>query len=761
MNIIQIQDDLKGLPDQELIKEVQAPSGIAPVYLLLGELQRREKMRAEHAGKEQPTQTVAEQIIEEAIAPAPPMPMGGSPIPPGPGQAMPPQPIPPANQVMPPNIDPNMLASSGVGALPAPNVGQYAEGGVVGFQDGGMWGRGIEEAERRGIVERMPLSPENVGNLVNRARSGFFEFDEGVGEAERRARSVRPEIPTAEKYNANFDDFGGLLQLLRGKKKGEYLPPGALSPLFKRMGKENPKKAGLMRLLSMPQMKWRLDQDFDYTDYPDAAEYAQGGQIKKYAHGGPHVVPGIKRLGQGYWDSRLNQDYAMPAGKFVEQTAQDIDHTLFPGVSDESWLRDIEDETTRELQESSADRADRAAAGYPGQFDPDQQPLVPDDRFQSMSEEEEVVEERPTRTGQTWEGVKSLLQKAEEGNLPGGIRLNPGVEEAIIGYGNKFSDEEHATAMDKFYDLVPFASKKKEREASAAKIKKLEELKKQKDKSKGKKPKPKKLPEMEVVGEQPKTDLQKQLERAEENLKDVNDFESFKKQVEAMEDIMFSESEYDKEAQERAAKIKDRIQRKEDTAGWEAVTRAGLSMMQGESEFAMTNIGKGLEDGLNAYNESEQKIADLEDKYLEIQKEKASADRQKKLAAIEVTYKRESDNRKNYIELITTARKLESDAEIANASNATKVMMKNAELYQEGEENNIKAYDALVKGNWFALHRQQNSEHLTEEQYQLLKEYDLKNAMLQIMSGPEFQGTVDTTNLEYIGVQPEQTTPQT
>ena len=58
MNIIQIQDDLKGLPDQELIKEVQAPSGIAPVYLLLGELQRREKIKAEFGGADEITRQV-------------------------------------------------------------------------------------------------------------------------------------------------------------------------------------------------------------------------------------------------------------------------------------------------------------------------------------------------------------------------------------------------------------------------------------------------------------------------------------------------------------------------------------------------------------------------------------------------------------------------------------------------------------------------------------------------------------------------------
>ena len=737
MNIIQIQDDLKGLPDQELISEVQNPSGVAPVYLLLGELQRREKMRAEHAGKEQPTQTVAEQIIEEAIAPAPPMPMEGSPIPPGPGQAMPPQPIPPAGEVVDVNrmnevitpqgaemTDTNMLASTGVGALPAPNIGQYAEGGVVGFDNGGMFGRGIEEAQRRGIIE-----------------------------------AVRPESQTAENYSTRSrpQGLGGLAALFKNQEGVPYR--GFFKDAFSSHKYDRPGKGRLFKMMGNLGLWDQMEDQYMSKHGFDYPEYAQGGQIKKYAHGGPHVVPGIKRLGQGYWDN-----LAVPAGKGLERGVHNIDHALYPGVSDDSYLRLVEDETTQMLQESSADRADRAAAGYPGQFDPDQQPLAPDDRFQSMSEEEEVVEERPTRTGETVEGIKTLIKDTKEGNLPGGIRLNPGVEEAIIGYGDKLSDEELATAWDKFFDLVPFASKKKEREASAAKIKKLEELRREKAESKDKKPKPEKLPEIEVVGEQPKTDLQKQLERAEENLKDVNDFESFKKQVESMEGIMFSETEYDKEAQERAAKIKDRIQRKEDTAGWEAVTRAGLSMMQGDSEFALTNIGKGLEDGLNAYDESEQKIADLEDKYLEIQKDKASADRQKKLAAIEVAYKRESDNRKNYIELITTARKLESDAVIANANNATKLMVKNADLQAKGEANNIKAYDVLVKGNWFATHRQQTQDaygdNLTEEEYQFIKERDLKNTMLQIMSGPGFEGNVDTTDLEYMGVQPEQTTPQ-
>ena len=166
-NIIKIQDDLKSLPEKELINEAQNPSGLAPIYLVLGELQRREKVKAEFAGQQQPTQTIAEQLIEEATPPAPPMPMGGSPVPPGPGQA-----IPPANQVMPSpvaNANPAMLASTGVGTLPAPNVGQYAEGGVVGFDNGGMFGKGIEEAQRRGIVKAVSPQSQTAENYSTRA----------------------------------------------------------------------------------------------------------------------------------------------------------------------------------------------------------------------------------------------------------------------------------------------------------------------------------------------------------------------------------------------------------------------------------------------------------------------------------------------------------------------------------------------------------------------------------------------------------------
>lgn len=137
MNIIQLQDDLKNLPDQVLVNYAQNPTGTmqgiagyAPSYLVLAELQRRKDMRERYQADKQPEPSVAEQLIEEAKAQglASMLPQGM----PMPEQGVgAPQPQP--------EMTPDMLAQKGVGSLPAPNVGKnYAGGGIVAFADGGM-----------------------------------------------------------------------------------------------------------------------------------------------------------------------------------------------------------------------------------------------------------------------------------------------------------------------------------------------------------------------------------------------------------------------------------------------------------------------------------------------------------------------------------------------------------------------------------------------------------------------------------------------
>lgn len=107
MNIIKIQDQLKGVPDDALIGYVQNPTGQVPTYLALSELQRRKTMRDTYQ-QAQPAQTT---VAEDLAAPTP-MQQGA----------------------------PTMPADQGVAALPTGDMYQeqnFAGGGIVAFDDGG------------------------------------------------------------------------------------------------------------------------------------------------------------------------------------------------------------------------------------------------------------------------------------------------------------------------------------------------------------------------------------------------------------------------------------------------------------------------------------------------------------------------------------------------------------------------------------------------------------------------------------------------
>jgi len=70
MNILDIQDNLKNFSEDQLINEMQMPSGTAPQFLVLGEIKRRKKMRDELSARQaQNMPTVAEEAIYAAGVP--------------------------------------------------------------------------------------------------------------------------------------------------------------------------------------------------------------------------------------------------------------------------------------------------------------------------------------------------------------------------------------------------------------------------------------------------------------------------------------------------------------------------------------------------------------------------------------------------------------------------------------------------------------------------------------------------------------------
>ena len=122
MNIIEIQDSLKDLPDSALMKEMQAPTGSAPQFLVLSELKRRKRMRDEFQRQQNMDMpTVAEEVVTAA--------------------GMPQEGIMGAARAMAPNTNvaqnTGMDMAASVPATRAPQPQMMADGGVLRYAPGG------------------------------------------------------------------------------------------------------------------------------------------------------------------------------------------------------------------------------------------------------------------------------------------------------------------------------------------------------------------------------------------------------------------------------------------------------------------------------------------------------------------------------------------------------------------------------------------------------------------------------------------------
>lgn len=70
MNILDIQDKLKGLSEDQLAKEMQMPTGSVPQFLVLGEMNRRQTMRQSMQQQGAGAQTVAQELLNGAGVPS-------------------------------------------------------------------------------------------------------------------------------------------------------------------------------------------------------------------------------------------------------------------------------------------------------------------------------------------------------------------------------------------------------------------------------------------------------------------------------------------------------------------------------------------------------------------------------------------------------------------------------------------------------------------------------------------------------------------
>jgi hypothetical protein len=154
MNIIKLQDMLRGVPDDALIGYVQNPQGQVPSYLALSELQRRKDTRAKYESEQAPESSVAEDISQQAQ--------------------------PSGLAMLAKNPQPGAPMSQGVADLPTGDMFQeqnFAGGGIVAFDDGGQ-----------------------VKNYAGRDGSYVYSTDYDPVEQYRRARQLGTENLMARKY---------------------------------------------------------------------------------------------------------------------------------------------------------------------------------------------------------------------------------------------------------------------------------------------------------------------------------------------------------------------------------------------------------------------------------------------------------------------------------------------------------------------------------------------------------------------------------
>ena len=210
MNIIQVQDRLKGVTDDALIGYVENPTGQVPTYLALGEIGRREKMRKEYQAQPQSNQTVAEEMVAQLSMPA-----GIGALTSNMGPEMPPEEVMSSSET---------ISETGIAPLPTPNIGQnYQAGGIVysdgtqGYPVGGLIVPGLAAAGRY-------LGGTALGKGV---KSGLSSLFRGARPAVKDPSAViQRGIPNAPGRNISLPQAGpGMPAINRGllRQPGTYI----------------------------------------------------------------------------------------------------------------------------------------------------------------------------------------------------------------------------------------------------------------------------------------------------------------------------------------------------------------------------------------------------------------------------------------------------------------------------------------------------------------------------------------------------------
>jgi hypothetical protein len=206
MNIIKLQDMLRGVPDDALIGYVQNPQGQVPSYLALSELQRRKDTRAKYQQEQAPETSVAEDLGQQAQPPAPQAMLAGQPQ--------------------------MQMEDQGVAALPTGDMFQeqnFAGGGIVAFEDGGRVSPRAAlnpYADEEGQIRAAQyLAGANVGSDRFNVGADMAGMVDKRGFTDPRLQAIYANYVTDEgnRYGASYNPDARQASVERMSKEGNRL----------------------------------------------------------------------------------------------------------------------------------------------------------------------------------------------------------------------------------------------------------------------------------------------------------------------------------------------------------------------------------------------------------------------------------------------------------------------------------------------------------------------------------------------------------
>lgn len=210
MNIAQLSEQLKDVPQGRLIDYAKNPNSVVPQFLALAEIQRRQQLSAQ---AQPPASTVANDVLAQA-QPAP--------------QMMAPQGIAAAQpQQMAQQLPENQ---PGVAQLPSRVAPQgFADGGIVAFADGGLSDEEDEDREMaslfprdsgRSFTDMLAAIPGGIRSLVDKLPKSYEE-------TKLKQATMEPNTKGGHKYEA---------AVLEEAKRQGVDPALALHVLYKETG---------------------------------------------------------------------------------------------------------------------------------------------------------------------------------------------------------------------------------------------------------------------------------------------------------------------------------------------------------------------------------------------------------------------------------------------------------------------------------------------------------------------------------------------